>query len=53
MFQWVKEQIARQILRERGARSEEMLKWEVALRLYGDEPVMRAIIQRKLADVSG
>lgn len=53
MFQWTREQLARQILAERGGCDSETLKWEVALRLYGDQPTMRDLIQRKLADVSG
>ena len=52
MFQWTREQIARQIVKEQGPLPEQRLKWLVALRLYGDSPVMRRCIERKLADVS-
>ncbi len=52
MFQWTKQQIARQILLQDGPFSEEHLKWLVAMRLYGDEPVMRKIIQAQIDHVS-
>lgn len=53
MFAWTREQIARQIVAEQGTMDPEWLKWLVALRLYGGEPVVRELIERKLADVSG
>ena len=53
MFAWTRDQIARQIVAEQGATDSERLKWQVALRLYGNEPTVRRLIQRKLADVSG
>ena len=37
---------------ELGAISDERLKWEVAKRMYGADPSARAMIDRKLADVS-
>ena len=52
MFRWTRELIGRQILRESGSMSDERLKWEVALRQYGSDPVTRAMIERKLEDVS-
>ncbi len=52
MFQWARELIARQIQSELGPMSAERLKWEVALRQYGADPVSKAMIERKLADVS-
>jgi hypothetical protein len=52
MFQWTRELLARQILAERGPISAERLKWEVALRQYGADPAARALIERRLADVS-
>ncbi len=52
MFQWTREQIARQIVAQRGPTAPESLKWLVALRLYGKEPAIRAMIERKLGDVS-
>jgi hypothetical protein len=57
MFDWARSWIARQIIAERGPLSAERLRWEVALRLYGEEPVTRRLIERHLAglahDVSG
>lgn len=52
LLQWSREMIARQITTEKGAISEERLKWEVALRLYGGDHVARRMIESKLADVS-
>lgn len=52
MLHWAREMLARQIVSEVGALSEEQLKWEVAARLYGpDDPVHKAI-QARLTDVS-
>ena len=51
MFSWTCEQLARQITAEQGQMSNEALKWQVALRLYGDEPVVRGMIEQRLADV--
>jgi len=59
MFEWTRQQLARQIIAERtvhGAAPEidpETLKWMVALRLYGDQPVVRRLIEQRLRDVSG
>ena len=59
MFQWTRQQLARQIIAERtvddGSRDidPETLKWMVALRLYGDQPVVRRLIEQTLRDVSG
>lgn len=52
MFQWTRDQIARQLTKEFGEMSGELLKWNVAMRLYGNEPQMRSMIEQKLADVS-
>lgn len=52
MFAWTREQLARQILSEHGQMSDELLKWHVALRLYGNEPGVRSMIEQRLADVS-
>lgn len=52
MFQWTREQIARQIIAKRGSVDGDSLKWLVALRLYRGSPVVRGLIERKLADVS-
>lgn len=53
MFQWTRDQLARQVIAEYGSVPDEILKWHVALRLYGREPEMRNMIEQKLADVSG
>ena len=52
MFQWTCDRLARQIVAEYGEMPEQQLKWYVALRLYGGEPAVRQMIDRKLADVS-
>jgi hypothetical protein len=52
MFQWARETLARTITAEMGAMSADRLKWEVALRQYGAEPAMRAMIEELLQDVS-
>jgi hypothetical protein len=52
MLQWTRELLGRQILADSGPVSNERLKWEVAKRLYGAGPAARAMIDRKLADVS-
>lgn len=53
MLQWTREMLARRVLSELGAISDEQLKWEVAARLYGsDDPVQKTIAKR-LKDVSG
>lgn len=53
MLQWTRELIARQILAASGPMPPERLKWEVAKRMYGADPAARAMIDRKLTDVSG
>lgn len=53
MFQWTREQIARQVLAQQGPMDAESLKWMVALRLYRNEPAVREMIERKLGHVSG
>ena len=52
MLKWTREILARQIVAEMGMLSDEQLKWEVALRLYGSNPVTRRKIKRGLANVS-
>jgi hypothetical protein len=52
MLQWTRELLGRQIIAKSGAMSQERLKWEVAKRLYGADPVASAMIERMLADVS-
>ena len=53
MFAWARDQIARQIVAEQGEVDSESLRWKVALRLYGREPAVRRLVERKLSDVSG
>ncbi|MBC8355602.1 MAG: hypothetical protein H8E66_26790 [Planctomycetes bacterium] len=53
MFRWTREMIGRQILRESGTMSPERLKWEIALRQYGSDPITRAMIERELKNVPG
>ena len=52
MFQWTREQIARQIVAEKGSLDDDTVQWLVTLRLYGSSPMLRSWIERKLADVS-
>ncbi|MGI9470759.1 MAG: hypothetical protein ACR2NZ_04450 [Rubripirellula sp.] len=52
MLTWTCEQLARQITKEKGQIPDETLKWHVALRLYGNEPGVRRLIEQRLADVS-
>ena len=53
MLVWARRFVARQILAEQGSISEERLKWEVALRQYGADPVARTLIEGTRARVSG
>jgi hypothetical protein len=52
LFNWVRETIARQIISEAGPLDPEVLKWRVALRLYGGDPNSRRMIEEKLASVA-
>lgn len=52
MFDWARGWISRQIVAEQGAMPHERLRWAVALRLYGDEPAMRKLIERHIAGLS-
>ena len=51
MLKWTRDLLARQVIAELGAISDERLKWEVAKRMYGSDPTARAIIDRRLKDV--
>ena len=51
MLKWTRDLLARQVTAELGAISEERLKWEVAKRMYGSDPTVKAIIDQKLEDV--
>ena len=53
MLAWARGFVARQVLAERGSLAEERLKWEVALRQYGADPMARSLIEEMLARVSG
>ncbi|MFO0820782.1 MAG: hypothetical protein U1A77_22730 [Pirellulales bacterium] len=53
MLHWTRELLGRQLLAELGPLPAQRLKWEVAKRMYGSDPVALALIERKLADVSG
>lgn len=48
MFDWARGWLERQIVAERGPMTKERLRWEVALRLYGDEPGPRRLIEKFL-----
>jgi hypothetical protein len=52
LFAWSRGFVARQVVAEREALSNERLKWEVALRQYGADPAARAMIHRMLARAS-
>ena len=52
MLAWTRQQIARRIQSSHKDISAEELKWQVAMRLYEDEPEVVRMIQQKLADVS-
>ena len=52
MLAWARGFIARQIVAERGPLSAERLKWEVALRQYGADPITRSLIEGIRARVS-
>ena len=51
LLAWAREVTGRRIIEELGEMSDDRLKWEVALRHYGHEPVMRKLIERELARV--
>lgn len=59
LFQWTREQLARQIVAEQHGDgvlegiAPESLQWLVALQLYANEPIIRCLIERRLRDVSG
>lgn len=48
MLTWARGLIARQIQAEKGVLPGDVLKWEVAMRMYGGDATARAMIQRKL-----
>lgn len=52
MLKWTRDLLARQVIAELGAISDERLKWEVAKRMYGSDPTTTAMIDQRLEDVS-
>lgn len=52
LLAWVRELYAGQAIERLGEVSDERLKLEVALRMYGSEPNMRRLLEQRLADVS-
>jgi hypothetical protein len=52
MLKWARENLARQIVAEKGEMPVERLKLEVARRMYAAEPQVVALIDRQLANVS-
>ena len=57
MFQWMREMVGRQVRKEAAANggrplTAEELKWQCALRMYGSEPAVVALIERRQKDVS-
>jgi hypothetical protein len=51
LYQWARKALARQVTAELGDVPAGRLKWEVALRLYGSEPAVRALIEERLRHV--
>ena len=51
MFQWSRDWIMRQVLAEKGPMSEERLRLEIALKMYGHEEPMRRLIEEALSHV--
>ncbi len=53
MFCWSRDWIMRQILAEKGPMSEDRLRLEIAMRMYGHEESVRRLIEKALSHVSG
>jgi hypothetical protein len=53
MLAWARGFVARRIVAEQGPLSEERLKWEVALRQYGADPMARSLIEGMRSRASG
>ncbi len=51
MLIWARQMAARKLLAERPDLTTEELKWEIALQHYGDNPILREIIERNLSRV--
>lgn len=52
MFQWSRDWIMRQVLAEKGTMSEERLRLEIAMKMYGHEESVRQLIEKALSRVS-
>ena len=52
LLAWVRDLYARQIRAEKGDLSDEQLRWEVALRIYGSDRRVRPLIEEQIAHVS-
>jgi len=52
MYLWSREVISKQISQEHPDYSAERLKWEVAARIYADEPETMKLVERMLERVS-
>ncbi len=44
LFNWSRDYLVRSIVADRGQMSDDDIKWEVALRQYGADPVTRKLI---------
>ena len=47
LLNWTRELIARQVRLNKGNVSDEQIKWEVCLRMYGDDPRFRKLLQQR------
>ena len=52
MFSWNRDLIGREIVARTGPMSDDRLKWEIAMRMYGSDAACRTLIQRMLDHVS-
>lgn len=52
MFQWSRDWLMRQVLAKKGPMSEECLRLEIAMRMYGHEEPMRCLIEKASSLVS-
>lgn len=53
LLAWARDLAGRQIQQERGPLSAADLKWEIALRHYGQSPLMRELIEQARTHVAG
>jgi hypothetical protein len=52
MWNWARDVIARQVREEFGELSEKAMKYQIALRFYGNDPKMRRLLEEFRARVS-